>query len=287
MDKPIKLTRQMKILGVILDDRLNGLAHLDYLKVKTGKILNRLTVARSRKGLSGRVLKILYKRALERIIVYAAPAWWAGSVNQRNKIITLQRQVLLAVTEAFRTTSTAALHVLSGIEPVDQVCDMETEIYKAKQGQQISTFLGRDIEPISLDAYVDQWQHPAEISDVRMDPFPSSSSLAIYTDGSKMNNRVGAAFCVLEPELSSEYLYRLADHNTVFQAELTALHQALLWKKQQRPRDLCNIFTDSLSSLKAIQKLRPRNNLVEKIKDLCDETVSLQWGQGPHRHCRE
>ncbi|GBM29624.1 hypothetical protein AVEN_130099-1 [Araneus ventricosus] len=112
------------------------------------------------------------------------------------EIISLQRQVLLAVTGAFRTTATAALHVLSGIEPVDLVCDMETVIYKAKHGQQISTFLGRDIEPISLEAYTDPWEHPAEISVVRMDPLPSSSSLAVFTDWSKMNNKVGAAFCV-------------------------------------------------------------------------------------------
>ncbi|GBN46884.1 hypothetical protein AVEN_165910-1 [Araneus ventricosus] len=76
-----------------------------------------------------------------------------------------------------------------------------------------------------------------------------------------MKTQVGAAFCIFEPDLTNEFLFRLENHNTVFQAELTALHQALLWKKSHRPGDFCNIFTDSLRSLKALQKLRPKNNL--------------------------
>ncbi|GBM63902.1 Putative protein in type-1 retrotransposable element R1DM [Araneus ventricosus] len=129
--KPIKLTRQLKILGVILDDRLNGKAYLSYIGDKVSKILNRLTIAKFNRGLSGKVLKALYK-ALERILVYAAPAWWTGTVKQAEKINSIQRPVLLAITGAFRTTSTAALQVISGVEPADLVCEFETSIFKLK-----------------------------------------------------------------------------------------------------------------------------------------------------------
>ncbi|GBM67589.1 hypothetical protein AVEN_73716-1 [Araneus ventricosus] len=72
----------MKILGVILDDRLNGMAHINYLKDKTGKILNRLTIAKTRKGLSGRVPKALYKRGNE------AADRAAKNASERRKIDT-------------------------------------------------------------------------------------------------------------------------------------------------------------------------------------------------------
>ncbi|GBO37757.1 hypothetical protein AVEN_33632-1, partial [Araneus ventricosus] len=71
---------------------------------------------------------------------------------------------------------------------------------------------------------------------VNWDTNSTSSALSIFTDGSKMNNKVGAAFCVLEPEQVNEFLYRLVNHNSVFQDELTALHQALPVEKEPQTR---------------------------------------------------
>ncbi|GBN35896.1 Retrovirus-related Pol polyprotein from type-1 retrotransposable element R1 [Araneus ventricosus] len=84
--KPIKLDRNLKILGVILDDGLNGIPHIKQTGNKVLQILNRLTIAKYQRGLSGRVVKLLYKRALERILGYAAPSWWTESQAQRQKI---------------------------------------------------------------------------------------------------------------------------------------------------------------------------------------------------------
>ncbi|GBM67797.1 hypothetical protein AVEN_216246-1 [Araneus ventricosus] len=39
----------------------------------------------------------------------------------------------------------------------------------------------------------------------------------------------------------------------------------------------CHLFTDSMSSLKALQKFNPTNNLIEEIKSLLDGTISLHW----------
>ncbi|GBN95198.1 hypothetical protein AVEN_146811-1 [Araneus ventricosus] len=59
--KFIKLERNLKMLGVILDDRLNDLPHIEYIGGKMLRILNRLTIAKHRRGLSGKVLQVLYK----------------------------------------------------------------------------------------------------------------------------------------------------------------------------------------------------------------------------------
>ncbi|GBN70212.1 hypothetical protein AVEN_271437-1 [Araneus ventricosus] len=128
-----------------------------------------------------------------------------------------------------------------------------------------------------METYIDSWRQPGTITQPNWDTDSTSTALSIYTDGSKLNNQVGAAFCIFEPEGVNEYLYRLEDHNSVFQAEFTAFHQALQWKKKHRPDDHCHIYSDSLSALKAIQKLRPKNNLVEKFRDLCDTRTSLHW----------
>ncbi|GBN41241.1 Retrovirus-related Pol polyprotein from type-1 retrotransposable element R1 [Araneus ventricosus] len=275
--KAIKLARQLRILGVVLDDYLNGNPHIQHVGEKILKILNRLTIARTRRGLSGRVLKLLYKRALERILVYAAPAWWTGTVKQTTKINSIQRQILLAVTGAFRTTSTAALQIISGVEPADLVCEMETALYRIKHSLPNPNFLGAQLESGQAERYSPSWRHPGSISPATWDLNSPDFSLGIFTDGSKINGHVGAAFSVFDPIHSGDLQFRLDDHCSVFQAELTAIKQALLWKKAQRPSAHCHLFTDSLSSLKALQKFKPNNNLVEDIQDLMDGSVSLHW----------
>ncbi|GBM63078.1 hypothetical protein AVEN_68535-1 [Araneus ventricosus] len=56
-----------------------------------------------------------------------------------------------------------------------------------------------------------------------------------------------------------------------------ALKQEIIWKNQHKKNVHCHIFTDSISSLKALQKLQPKNNLVEEVRQLLDATVSLHW----------
>ncbi|GBO14056.1 Retrovirus-related Pol polyprotein from type-1 retrotransposable element R1 [Araneus ventricosus] len=273
--KAIKLTRNMKMLGVILDDGLTGVAHLTYIRGKIAKILNRLTIARGRRGLSGKVLKVLYKRALERILTYAAPAWCTGTVRQIDKVNSIQRQALLAISGAFRTTSTAALQVICGIIPSSLVCEMEVAIFQLKHRQTHVSFLGEELTGLDLEVFHNTWIHPSARKTVQWDKEHPSSSLSIYTDGSKLDGKVGAAFHVKEGTRTVDFQYRLKDHSSVFQAELSALHQALIWKHANRPHHRCDIFTDSMSALKVLQK--PRNNLVEDVKAILDDTVSLHW----------
>ncbi|GBN91955.1 hypothetical protein AVEN_103955-1 [Araneus ventricosus] len=93
----------------------------------------------------------------------------------------------------------------------------------------------------------------------------------------KINGQVGAAFSIFDPVHSGDFQFRLDNHCSVFQAEVTAIKQALLWKQSQRPSTHCHLFTDSMSSLKALQKFKPNNNLVEEIQGLLDGTTSLHW----------
>ncbi|GBM47760.1 Putative protein in type-1 retrotransposable element R1DM, partial [Araneus ventricosus] len=167
--KAIKLNRCMRILGVILDDRLNGMAHISHVGDRMSRILNRLTIAKTRRGLSGRVLKVLYKRALERLLVYASPTWWTGTVRQVTKLTSIQRKALLAVTGAFRTTSTIALQVTSGIEPIDLVCEKEQAIYWAKHSAPTVSFLGVGLGNPNLDLHHETWQHPGGIPAISWD----------------------------------------------------------------------------------------------------------------------
>ncbi|GBN68078.1 hypothetical protein AVEN_275506-1 [Araneus ventricosus] len=189
----------------------------------------------------------------------------------------IQRQVMLAITGAFRTTSTAALHVISGMIPSTLICEMEVAIYHLRHQHSHVSFLGEEITAANLEFYHNSWTHPSARRRVQWDADHPIHSLAIYTDGSKLEGKVGAAFHVIEANTTVDFQYRLEDFNSVFQAELSALCQAIKWKNLNRPHQQCDIFTDSMSALKALQKHQPRNNLIEDIQAMLDSSVSLHW----------
>ncbi|GBO18209.1 hypothetical protein AVEN_100019-1 [Araneus ventricosus] len=92
-----------------------------------------------------------------------------------------------------------------------------------------------------------------------------------------MQDKVGAAFCIYGPQLTEEHQYRLSDHCSVFQAETVALQKALTWKREHFPEDHCNIYSDSMSVLMALQNYQLKNNAIQATRQLLDGSVSLHW----------
>jgi len=89
-----------------------------------------------------------------------------------------------------------------------------------------------------------------------------SDSAHIYTDGSKTDTGVG--FGVVGDLIGSRR-GALPPDATVFTAELTAIQVALSLVDGSRNRKW-TIYTDSLSSLKAVRQMYPRHPIVQKIQ---------------------
>ena len=95
-----------------------------------------------------------------------------------------------------------------------------------------------------------------------------SHHLEIYTDGSKDGIRTAAA--VVAP--NSVKTVRLPDNANIFTAEIHALDMALDIIRRTRGKDYV-VFSDSLSSLQAIESCKVENTLILKI--LKDHNLSL------------
>ncbi|GBM37771.1 hypothetical protein AVEN_25883-1 [Araneus ventricosus] len=221
------------------------------------------------------IVKLLYKRALERILVYAAPAWWTGSALQRVKATSIQRQVLLALSGAFRTTSTKALQVCCGVEPIDLVLDMEVAWYSIKNHQENVSLFGTLFEGSKMEHCTHKWHHPGHLTPVHWDGQQPDAPLSIYTDESKLDGRVGAPFLVYHHNLVEEHQYRLSDHCSVFQAETVALQREIVWKRQNAPNEDCHIFSGSMSALMSLQNHLIKNSQVQSTRQLFDASISL------------
>lgn len=111
-----------------------------------------------------------------------------------------------------------------------------------------------------------------------------STPLVVYTDGSKSDNGVGSAFVVYNNKVEVyNRKYRLPEYCSVFQAELQAISKTLEYLQTIDNLPSTSIFSDSFSSLQAINDRTSKNALVINIqKQLHDsrcrgDTVSLLW----------
>lgn len=115
---------EMDYLGVTLDDRWSFRNHVRRVAGKAAPMFQRIRrIVASTWGLSGRTTRRLYLGVFVPRMVYGA-AVWGETVNDRmmkRLLLGAQRKALLAVTGAYRTTSTEALPVLAGVLPLDLV----------------------------------------------------------------------------------------------------------------------------------------------------------------------
>ena len=105
----------------------------------------------------------------------------------------------------------------------------------------------------------------------------------IYTDGSKWKGQVGAGVYIREGNgvlpVYSEAT-RLSDSSSVFQAEVTAIYQSLLFLQQQNDFGTAVIYSDSQAALQALNAESLHSKLVRDTVSLLNSLfgqVLLRW----------
>ena len=105
----------------------------------------------------------------------------------------------------------------------------------------------------------------------------------IYTDGSRINERVGCAFYDSTTNILKSY--RLWDHATVFSAEQVAILRSILYANtlQDNTQDIV-ILSDSQSSLIKLKNINPTSkissiegNILRQIRELQAKGIRLHF----------
>ncbi|XP_055931893.1 uncharacterized protein LOC129962179 [Argiope bruennichi] len=137
------------------------------------------------------------------MLAHGAGVWCLHpTVRLARKLSSIQRGFLLAITGAYKTTSTAALQVILGLPPLHlqlQMMARMTELY-------ILRGIAHDMPHISPYEYEHRatgWtSHPSKHLQTHQISLEDGGSqnlvLGFYTDGSKTSAGVGAAFCVVQ-----------------------------------------------------------------------------------------
>ena len=118
-------------------------------------------------------------------------------------------------------------------------------------------------------------------------PLTGEAQVILYTDGSKEGDRTGAGWLATHGDLVlAEDCMPLGEKNTVFQAEVIAISEALTWIKANLDEDtLVSVRSDSQAAIQAILGRICTSKLVKECKlrlALAKESlqVHLEWIKG-------
>lgn len=229
----IKTEITLPYLGITLDPTLSFLPHLRNKKLEINIIIqNLLKFTSYRGGLSKNILKIWYLTILEKKATYAAAIWYDMLQKSHGLRIlsSIQAQCLLLISGAYKKSPTLALCALTGIPPLHLVMKIISTAGKVLR-------LGTQVEA----HYPDLYQNKSPSANIC--PFKPylkwqeeqdrQTELNIFTDGSKIEENTGFAYCCYHNEkIVHTEQFKLSYENSVFQAELLVILKAVEWTQK-------------------------------------------------------
>ncbi|GBO25999.1 Putative protein in type-1 retrotransposable element R1DM [Araneus ventricosus] len=258
----IKFSSEFKYLGIVIDNKLSWIPHLNYLKEKSLKLQNKLIrFCRATWGVKPEVVKEIYLRVTERILMYGSEIWYRDTAIINRKILSLQRNALRNITKTYKTVSTLSIQVLAGIPPLDLSIKFHQEKFRLIKLK--TDILINDELLIASNVNVPSPRVPpwrgrrifwnVEHSNVNMN---NESNCNYYTDGSKINGRTGCGIALFRGgEEIKNLSIRLNNDSSVFMAEAYAIKTALLEAQSLNDSTTpVHIFTDSMSVLKSLEE---------------------------------
>lgn len=256
---------KIKLLGVILDERLSFFEHIRYAIQKASRVYKAICLyVRPTWGLNPENVEIIYHSVIEPMVSYAARIWGktAERPTAKKTLNSFQRLFAIKAIRGFRTVSHTSACALAQFIPLNLKI---TEVYRVEKVKSTGKFepFGSDVQ-LEVRSPVGDQLHPRDRSKLTIKTADSEAEVAticnavefnIFTDGSKMDTGETGAAVVLKEAGGFRPIYKLKlnKHCSVFQAELFALQNAVDWIYSNNcQQSTVNIYSDSLSALLSI-----------------------------------
>lgn len=266
----VRIVNEMRILGVIFDNKLTFIPHLKHIKEKVAEITYSLsrTIKDDRDG-NRKLVQILYKRGIERMVTYASPVWYTKKLIILRKLRSIQRLPLLMITKAFKTTSNASLNILAKVPPLHLIIEKENEQHAIFKKGKSFKWENEVFSQNQIMKKYDHWQnHPTDKIGITITKNEEESDYKIYTDGSKKEKEVGAAFLVFNNnnQLVASRKFKLPQYSSNYDAEIIAIKKAIEFIISKDGNYKYQLFTDSWSALQALRNPLNTNAIINEIK---------------------
>jgi len=104
----------------------------------------------------------------------------------------------------------------------------------------------------------------------------STADYYIYTNGYKNDNKVGSSFCVIENNnIIKKSKFKLANYCSQFQSQLFSIYKSLSYVKNNQYINKKLIIFGNMTTIKAIDKSKSTNKLINQIIVLYQELKSI------------
>lgn len=150
-------------LGITIGSHVNYRAHINKTVKKAEERITSMSQLMPNIGGPRSQKRAVLSGVVHSILLYAAPIWHSILNTQlyRNKMEQVQRKVLLRVGSAYRTTSTKALQVVTGIIPIEMQVEERRYIYYSQGADTPSK------KNIARQRTMEAWQRSWEENNVK------------------------------------------------------------------------------------------------------------------------
>lgn len=314
--RSLRLTNQVKYLGVTLDSKLLWTPHVT---TKVEKAIRALWQCRRMVGrcwgLSPRIAHWMYTVIVRPMVLHAAVVWWTATqkVTLQKELTRLQRLACMMIAGAVRTTPTAALEVLFDLAPLHIVAEKEAMAAAYRMihsGSWYTTGVADGHRAVRQLLYrrvrEAQWRgdhiYDGHFSDKAFTvDFPSRQDwqgeegnlcppedIVCFTDGSRREGTSGSGVYI--PSRNIELALPLGKFATVFQSEVYAILRCASLESLQRVNgEQIFICSDSMATIKALARPLVRSALVLECKQALNRLsitnrVTVRWIPGHEGH---
>lgn len=133
--KSIKFENSVRYLGINFDKNFGISSHCSYLRKKITPLFHDMRkLARCQWGLRYNALETIYKGVFGPTACYASAAWYKKGAHTDRILEDMHRQVLLAITRSYKTTSYEAVCVLAGTLPICIQLQVSAAKYNLRRG---------------------------------------------------------------------------------------------------------------------------------------------------------
>ncbi|GBM44041.1 Retrovirus-related Pol polyprotein from type-1 retrotransposable element R1 [Araneus ventricosus] len=153
-NQSINRKNHLKYLGVTIDHKLSWLPHvIEQGKRAMDQYQHLCRIAGKTWGINKNIRRLLYKTVIEITLCHGAAAWRHNMTSRlQKKLDSIQRLFLLYITGAYRTTPTAALQVVTGLQPLHLQIQQEATYARVARARSSSNFFTVIFSPTDYES---------------------------------------------------------------------------------------------------------------------------------------
>ena len=166
-------------------------------------------------GLNHKALMTIYTEGILPLLLYGTPVWkkTIDKVSYKSKLVRVQRLINKRIVKAYNKVSNEDLCIITGLNSI------AIKIEEAFQFCQLTRGSKKDDALVNRDMELKYWHHPAEMMNYFREDIDGTSTIQIFTDGSKSEKGVGAGVPIFK--LGDHITYLLTPWSRVLLEKLT------------------------------------------------------------------